>query len=80
MLEIAVMHDRPWNWPIAWDGETPAQLDPYTNLAGVERGEWWPTGKLIDRDLDSVRDEPGWETVHADYLAMTQGASALPSC
>jgi predicted alpha/beta hydrolase family esterase len=43
-----------------------------TLLAGIERGEWWPTGKLIDHDLDSVRDEPGWETVHAHCLAMTQ--------
>lgn len=68
------------NWPIAWNGETPAQLDPYRNLAGVERGERCSTGKLIDCDLDSVRNEPGWETVHADCLAMTQGASALPSC
>lgn len=43
-----------------------------TLLAGIERGEWWPTGKLIDHDLDSVRDEPGWEAVHAHCLAITQ--------
>lgn len=43
-----------------------------TLLAGIERGEWWPTGKLIDHDLDSVRDEPGWEAVHAHCLTMTQ--------
>lgn len=43
-----------------------------TLLAGIERGEWWPTGKLIDHDLDPVRDEPGWETVHAHCVSMTQ--------
>lgn len=43
-----------------------------TLLAAMERGEWWPTGKLIDHDLDPVRDEPGWETVHAHCVAMTQ--------
>jgi predicted esterase len=43
-----------------------------TLLAGIERGEWWPTGKLIDHDLDSVRDEPGWETVHTHCVTMTQ--------
>jgi hypothetical protein len=41
-------------------------------LAGIERGGWWPTGKLIDRDLDPVRDEPGWEEVHAYCLEKTQ--------
>lgn len=68
---------------VVWLRELADRLErgnPYMNLAGVERGEWWPTGKLIDCDLDSVRNEPGWETVHADCLAMTQGASALPSC
>lgn len=44
-----------------------------TFLAGIERGEWWPTGKLIDHDLDPVRDEPGWEKVHAYCLEKTQG-------
>lgn len=43
-----------------------------TLSAGIERGEWWPTGKLADHDLDSVRDEPGWEMVHAHCLAMTR--------
>lgn len=43
-----------------------------TLLAGVERGEWWPTGKLVDHDLDSVRDEPGWERVHTHCVAKTQ--------
>lgn len=43
-----------------------------TLLAGIERGEWWPTGKLIDHDLDPVRDEPGWEKVHAYCLEKTQ--------
>lgn len=43
-----------------------------TLLAGIERGEWWPTGKLIDHDLDSVRDEPEWETVRSHCEAMTQ--------
>lgn len=43
-----------------------------TLLAGIERGEWWPTGKLIDHDLDPVRDEPGWEKVHDYCLEKTQ--------
>jgi len=41
-------------------------------LAGIERGEWWPTGKLIDHHLDPVRGEPGWEKVHAYCLEKTQ--------
>lgn len=51
-------------------GRTQEALD--TLLAGIERGEWWPTGKLIDHDLDPVRDEPGWEKVHAYCLEKTQ--------
>lgn len=51
-------------------GQKQKALD--TLLAGIERGEWWPTGKLIDHDLDPVRDEPGWEKVHAYCLAKTQ--------
>lgn len=47
-----------------------------TLLAGIERGEWWPTGKLIDHDLDPVRDEPGWEKVHAYCLEKTQSLLA----
>lgn len=44
--------------------------------AGIERGEWWPTGKLIDTDLDPARQEPGWDEVHAHCVAMTQSLLA----
>lgn len=47
-----------------------------TLLAGIERGEWWPTGKLIDHDLDPVRDEPGWEAIHSHCVTMTQSLLA----
>jgi hypothetical protein len=43
-----------------------------TLQAGIARGEWWPTGKLIDTDLDPARNEPGWEQVLAHCVAMTQ--------
>lgn len=43
-----------------------------TLLAGIERGEWWPTGKLVDHDLDPVRDHPGWAAVLAHCEAMTE--------
>jgi hypothetical protein len=44
--------------------------------AGIERGEWWPTGKLIDADLDPARQEPGWEQVLAHCTAMTRSLLA----
>ena len=43
-----------------------------TLQAGIERGEWWPTGKLVDTDLDPVRGEPGWDVVHSHCAEKTQ--------
>lgn len=76
-LDARISHPEEDNTLTFWEACLLARLGRKqeaieTLLAGMDRGEWWPTGKLIDHDLDSVRDEQGWETVHAHCLAMTQ--------